>query len=175
MKKPAARITLLIASLLLVPPLPAQAAVYSNGTQTATFTVTLVITAGCTVTATPMNFGSASNLSTALTATSTVSVTCTNTTPYNVGLSAGSAAGSTVAARVLAGAATGNTSTVGYGLYQDSTHSTNWGTTQGTDTRAGTGNGTAQTLTIYGQVPTSTGTIPQPDTYTSVITATVYF
>ncbi|MCI3204261.1 spore coat protein U [Pandoraea capi] len=175
MNKPAARITLLMASLLLVPPMPAQAAVYSNGTGTTTFTVTLIITAGCTVTATPMNFGSASTLATALTATSTVSVTCTNTTPYNVGLSAGSASGSTVAARVLAGAASGNTATIGYGLYTDSNHSTVWGTTQGTNTQAGTGNGTAQPFTVYGQVPTSAGAIPQPDTYSSVITATVYF
>ncbi|VVE20811.1 spore coat protein U [Pandoraea capi] len=175
MNKPAARITLLMASLLLVPPMPGQAAVYSNGTGTTTFTVTLIITAGCTVTATPMNFGSASTLATALTATSTVSVTCTNTTPYNVGLSAGSASGSTVAARVLAGAASGNTATIGYGLYTDSNHSTVWGTTQGTNTQSGTGNGTAQPFTVYGQVPTSAGAIPQPDTYSSVITATVYF
>lgn len=175
MNKPAARISLLMASLLLIPPLPAQAAVYSNGTGTTTFTVTLVITAGCTVTATPMSFGSVSNLATAQTATSTVSVTCTNTTPYNVGLSAGSGTGSTTAARVLSGTASGNTATIGYGLYQDSGHATVWGTTQGTDTRAGTGNGVAQAFTVYGQLPASAGTIPQPDTYTSSITATVYF
>lgn len=175
MIKPAARITLLLASLMLVPPLPAQAAVYSNGTGTTSFTVTLTITAGCTITATPMSFGSTSSLSSALTTTSTVSVTCTNTTPYNVGLSAGTGSGSTVAARTLSGAATGNTATVSYGLYQDSGHATVWGTTQGTNTVAGTGNGSAQAYTVYGQVPTSTGAIPQPDTYTSVITATVYF
>nr|WP_174996185.1 spore coat protein U domain-containing protein [Pandoraea iniqua] len=167
--------TLLVASLLLVPPLPAQAAVYNNGTGTTTFTVTLVITAGCTVAATPMSFGTLSNLNTAQTTTSTVSVTCTNTTPYNVGLSAGSGTGSTVTARVLTGAASGNTSTIAYGLYQDSGHATVWGTTQGTNTQAGTGNGIAQAFTVYGQLPVSAGAIPQPDTYTSVITATVYF
>ncbi|WP_267919952.1 Csu type fimbrial protein [Pandoraea sputorum] len=175
MNKPAARITVLLASLLLVPPLPAVAAVYSNGTATSTFTVTLVIQAGCSVTSTPMNFGTVSNLSTAQTATTTLSVTCTNTTPYNVGLSAGTTTGSTTSARLLAGGTSGNTATVGFGLYQDSLHTTNWGTAQGTDTVSGTGNGTAQSLTVYGQVPTSAGAIPRPDTYSTTITATVYF
>ncbi|WP_084656156.1 Csu type fimbrial protein [Pandoraea norimbergensis] len=175
MNKPAARITLLMASLLLVPPLPAQAAIYSTGTATATFTVTLIITAGCSVSATPMSFGSLSNLNTVQTATSTVSVTCTNTTPYNVGLSAGTGTGSTVTARVLSGAINGNAATIAYGLYQDSGHATVWGTTQGTNTQAGTGNGSAQAFTVYGQLPVSAGAIPQPDTYSSSITATVYF
>ncbi|VVE78825.1 spore coat protein U domain-containing protein [Pandoraea sputorum] len=174
MNKPAARITTLLASLLLVPPLPAVAAVYSNGTATSTFTVTLVIQAGCSITSTPMNFAAVSNLSTAPTATTTLTVTCTNTTPYNVGLSAGTTTGSTTSARLLAGTS-GNTATVGFGLFQDTLHTVNWGTAQGTDTVGGTGTGTAQNLTVYGQVPTSAGAIPRPDTYSTTITATVYF
>lgn len=175
MNKPAARITVLLASLLLVPPLPAVAAVYSNGSATSTFTVTLTIQAGCSITSAPLSFGTVSSLSTALTATTTLAVTCTNTTPYNVGLSAGTTTGSTTSARLLAGATSGNTTTVGFGLYQDTQHTTNWGSTQGTDTVSGTGNGTAQSLTVYGQVPTSAGAIPRPDTYSTSITATVYF
>jgi spore coat protein U-like protein len=104
----------------------------------------------------------------------TVSVTCTNTTPYNVGLDAGTVTGSTVASRLMAGTTTGNTSTtVDFQLYQDAGHTTIWGNTQGTNTVGGTGNGAAQTISVYGQVPSQA--TPKPDTYQTTVTATVYF
>ena len=155
-------------------PLSAQAATYSNGTATATFLVSLTITSSCTVSANALAFGSKGLLTTAATGSTTLSVTCSNTTPYNIGLNAGTGTGSTASARLLTGTTTGNTTTtVSYKLMQDSALTTNWGTTQGTDTVAGTGTGSAQTVTIYGQVPTQT--TPAPDTYQSTVTATVYF
>jgi spore coat protein U-like protein len=152
----------------------ADAAVYTNGTATANFTVTLILQANCAITANPLNFGTTGVLSTAVSQQTTVSVTCTNTTPYNVGLDAGTVTGSTVANRLMAGTATGNTgTTVAFELYQDSTHSTVWGNTQGTDTIAGTGTGSAQSINAYGLVPTQA--TPKPDTYQTTVTATVYF
>ena len=38
---------------------------------------------------------------------------------------------------------------------------------------AGTGNGTAQSINVYGQVPAQA--TPKPDTYQTTVTATVYF
>lgn len=152
----------------------ANAATYSNGTSTASFNVTLTLQANCIISANPLNFGSTGVLSSALNQQTSVAVTCTNTTPYNVGLDAGGVSGSTVSARLMAGTATGNTgTTVGFQLYQDAAHATVWGNTQGTDTVAGTGTGTAQTITVYGQVPAQT--TPKPDTYQTTVTATVYF
>ena len=152
----------------------ASAATYNNGTATATFTVSLTLQANCSITANPLSFGTTGVLSTAINQQSTVAVTCTNTTPYNVGLDAGGVTGSTVASRLMAGTTTGNTgTTVGYQLYQDAGHSTIWGNTQGTDTVAGTGNGAAQSITVYGQVPSQA--TPRPDTYQATVTATVYF
>ena len=90
---------------------------------------------------------------------------------WNVGLNAGTGTGSTVAARVLSGTGA-NTGTVAFNLYQTA-GATNWGNTQGTDTLSGTGTGNSQTLTVYGVVPAQA--TPQPDTYKSTITATVYF
>ena len=110
-------------------------------------------------------------MATAVSVNTTMNVTCTNTTPYNVGLNAGTGTGSTVAARVLSGTGA-NTSTVAFNLFQ-AAGATNWGNTQGTDTRSGTGTGSSQTLTVYGVVPAQS--TPQPDTYKSTITATVYF
>lgn len=150
------------------------AATYSNGTSTANFNVTLTLQANCGITANPLNFGTSGVLSTAINQQSTVAITCTNTTPYNVGLDAGTVTGSTVASRLLAGTATGNTgTTVNFELYQDTGRTTIWGNTQGTNTVAGTGTGAAQTIPVYGQVPTQS--TPKPDTYQTTVTATVYF
>lgn len=151
----------------------ADAAVYSNGVKTSTFDVTLTIIADCTISAAALNFGSGQGvLATAVTGSSNLSVTCTNTTPYNIGLNAGTGAGSTVATRYMAGTGA-NTSKVQYNLYQDSSRTTVWGTSQGVDTLGGTGTGASQTITVYGNIPAQS--TPQPDTYKSTITATVYF
>lgn len=102
------------------------------------------------------------------------SVTCTNTTPYNVGLSAGGATGATVTARKMTGT-TGLATGVllGYGLFTDSGHVTNWGNTIGTDTVTGTGSGAAQALTVYGEIPASE--LVAPGSYSDTITATVSY
>jgi spore coat protein U-like protein len=165
----------LVVALAFGPALPvARAATYSNGTSTATFTVTLTLQANCTIAATPLNFGTNGVLATALNQQTTVAVTCTNTTPYNVGLDAGTVTGSSIASRLMAGTATGNTgTTVSFELYQDAGHTIVWGNTQGTNTVAGTGTGAAQSITVYGQVPAQT--TPKPDTYQTTVTATVYF
>lgn len=153
---------------------PVFAAVYSNGTNTSPLTVTLTLLANCTITANPLNFGSTGVLAAAVNQQTTVSVTCTNTTPYNIGLDGGTVTGSTVTARLMAGTATGNTgTTVGFQLYQDSGRTTLFGNTQGTNTEGGTGTGSAQSISVYGQVPAQA--TPKPDTYTTTVTATVYF
>ena len=150
----------------------AGAAVYSNGNKSATFDVTLTIIADCTIATNQLDFGSAQGvLASAVNASTSLNVTCTNTTPYNVGLNAGSGTGSTITARLMSGTGA-NTSTVAYTLKQTS-GGANWGNTQGTDTVSGTGSGTSQSLTVYGNIPAQA--TPQPDAYKSTITATVYF
>jgi len=173
--KPSLILSALTGVLLFAQVIPvANAAVYSNGTNTTTFNVTLTLQANCTISATPLSFGTNGVLATAINQQTTLAVTCTNTTPYNVGLDGGNVASSTVTARLLAGTATGNTgTTVGFQLYQDAGHTTVWGTTQGTNTVAGTGTGSSQSLTVYGQVPPQA--TPKPDLYQTTVTATVYF
>lgn len=112
--------SLITASAAALYPTLADAAVYSNGTKTTTFDVTLTIIADCTITANAMNFGSSQGvISTAVNTTSQFSVLCTNTTPYNIGLNAGTGAGSTTAARTMSGTG-GNTDTVQFTLKQTS-------------------------------------------------------
>src|SRR6478752_10354774 len=116
-------------------------------------TVQMVITATCTVnSASTLNFGTQGVLSTNVNQTSTIQVTCTNTTPYNIGLDVGTGSGATVAVRKL----TSGGATVNYSLYTDAGRATLWGNTVGTDTQAGTGNGTQQNYTVYGRIPAQT-------------------
>src|SRR5262249_27585908 len=109
-------------------------------------------------------------LSAAVPQTGAVIVTCTNTTPYNIQLDQGAGSGATVTSRRMTGPAS---ATVQYGLFQDAGHTTNWGKTNGTDTVAGTGSGAAQTVTVYGQVPTQT--TPAPGAYADTVNVTVSF
>jgi spore coat protein U-like protein len=135
---------------------------------TGTFTVTATVVAYCQLSASALAFGTYSG--TVIDSDSSVSVSCTNTTPYNVGLNAGTATGATVAARKM----TGPSSTLlSYTLYKNSGLSTNWGNTVGTDTESGTGSGTVQALTVYGQIPA--GQYVRPGSYTDTITATITY
>ena len=139
-------------------------------TATTTLAVQVTITASCTInSASALNFGTQGILSANVDQTSTIQVTCTNSTPYNIGLNAGTGTGATVATRKL----TSGGATVNYTLYSDSGRSTVWGNTVSTDTAAGTGNGGAQSYTVYGRIPTQT--TPAPGTYTDTITVTVTY
>jgi len=141
-----------------------------GATATTTMTVQMTITATCLVnSASTLNFGTQGVLATNVDQTSTLQVTCTTTTPYNIGLNAGTGTGATVATRKMTSGAT----TVNYTLYSNSTRTTVWGNTVGTDTVAATGNGAAQSYTVYGRVPPQTA--PAPGTYTDTITVTVTY
>ncbi|WIM09052.1 MAG: Sigma-fimbriae tip adhesin [Enhydrobacter sp.] len=145
--------------------LPAELA-EAAGTATATFQVTATVQATCNISATNLAFGTYAGAQTD--ATSTVTVTCTNTTAWNVGLNAGTC-GATVTTRCMANGA----AQLNYALYRDSARTQNWGQTVGTDTLTGTGNGAAQANTVYGRIPA--GQFPAPGAYTDTITATVSF
>lgn len=137
-------------------------------TATTTFNVTATVQATCLVSGSNLAFGTYSGSAIAM--TTTLSVTCTNGTTYNVGLNAGTASGATVTTRAMTGP---GSATLSYAMYQDSGHTTNWGNTVGTDTKSGSGNGSAQTLTVYGQLAASQ--YPSPGSYSDTITATVTY
>lgn len=141
-------------------------------TATANFNVTLTIAANCVISATDLNFGSQGVLSTAVTGNTNLSVTCSNTTPYTVGLNAGTGTGSTEAQRFLSGTGA-NTATVAYQLYKPGGQTVVWGDTDVSSRVGGTGTGAATPIQVNGVVPAQT--TPAPGTYSSTVTATVYF
>lgn len=139
-------------------------------TTTTTFTVQITIAASCTInSASTLNFGTQGALTGNVDQTSTIQVQCTNTTPYAIGLDAGTGTGATVATRKM----TSGGATINYSLYTDSGRTTVWGNTVSTDTVAATGNGAAQSYTVYGRVPAQT--TPAPATYADTITVTVTY
>ncbi|MBZ3692946.1 Csu type fimbrial protein [Phyllobacterium calauticae] len=140
-------------------------------TATGSFTVQITIQASCVfVSATSLTFTAVGVIAANDDATSTLSVQCTNTTPYNIGLSAGTGTGATVASRKMTGPAG---ALVNYTLYSDTNRTTVWGQTIGTDTVSASGTGAAQSYTVYGRVPVQT--TPAPGAYTDTITVTVTY
>ena len=130
---------------------------------------TATVIANCLISTTNINFGSTSSLASNIDANGAVTATCTNTTPYNIGLSVGTGTGATVAARKM----TSGAKTITYSLYTNSTRTTVWGNTIGTDTVSGTGNGTNASLTVYGRVPAQT--VPAAAAYSDTVVVTVTF
>jgi spore coat protein U-like protein len=156
----------LVGAILLSILVPVKSA--SAATATTTFQVTATVQATCLISATNLAFGTYTGVQVAQ--TSTISVTCTNTTTYNVGLNPGTAVGATVTTRKMTGP---GGALLAYAMYQDAGHTINWGQTVGTDTEAGTGNGSAQTLTVYGLL--TAGQYGTPGAYADTITATITY
>ena len=133
---------------------------------TGSFTVTASIVATCSISATALAFGTYAGA--AVTASSSLSMQCTNSTSYTIGLSAGTTSDATVTNRLLVG--TGG-STLAYGVYSDSGHTNIWGSTSHTVT--GTGTGSVQSLPVYGQI--AGGQYVVPGSYTDTITASITY
>ena len=139
-------------------------------TTTTTFTVSITITASCVInSASNLSFGSQGVLTANVDVTSTIQVQCTNTTPYNIGLDAGTSTGATVTTRKM----TNGAATVSYSLYSNAGRTTNWGNTVGTDTVASAGTGASQSFTVYGRVPPQS--TPAAQVYNDTITVTVTY
>jgi spore coat protein U-like protein len=161
-----------VRSILFACALTCPAPAFAATTVTNTFNVTMTITAQCMVTnPTTMAFASTGLLSAAVNQTSSFNVTCTNTTPYNIGLDAGANASS--GQRRMKGGSTG-TEYISYNLYQDAGYATPWGNVIGTSTKSATGTGSTQAYTVYGQVPAQATPSPAAN-YTDMVTINVTY
>jgi spore coat protein U-like protein len=129
----------------------APCAAFAAGSDADSFEVTATMLASCEVSASDLAFGNYDPVTAShLDADTSLSVTCTNGTPYHVGLSLGDGAGASMAERRMT--KSGDTETLSYVLYQDDQRSVLWGTT-GADRLSGTGDGTPNTIDVYGRVP----------------------
>jgi spore coat protein U-like protein len=132
-------------------------------------TATATILSSCNVSATNLNFGTASVLTANVDATSTLSVQCSNALPYTVALNGGNSGAVNPTLRKMAN----GPAQITYGLYRDAARSLPWGSTAGTNTASGTGNGLVQALTVFGRVPAQT--TPAPGLYQDTIVVTLTY
>jgi len=142
-----------------------------GSTTTFPFTASATVPNNCSIaSADNLEFGSvAGTIGTDRDQTSTLTFTCTGRTAWNVGLDNGqNASGNTRRMRLGA-----SSNYVTYELYRDAARTQRWGTTLGTDTVAGTGSGSAQSLTVHGRVP-ATQAVPA-GLYRDVVTVTVTY
>ncbi len=135
-------------------------------------TVKITVQHSCTVSPATLAFGNyTSGASSALDAVVNIQVTCTNTTPYKVGLDAGIGPSATVSTRKM----TSGANTLNYSLYQNASRTILWGNTiAGTaNTVSGTGTGMSQQLSVYGRV--FSGQVVTAGSYSDKVTIMVYF
>ena len=149
----------------------------SAATATTTFQVTANVLAKCLIdSASNLDFGDYTATGGDKSATSSIVLRCSKAAAYNLGLSAGTTAGGTIAQRLMQGPV----DTLQYNLYQEAAHTTIWGDTIGTNTVTGTGAGIglpfAITHTVYGLLPdNATNQNAGVGAYSDTITATVTY
>lgn len=144
----------------------------SAATATGSLTVNASVASVCLISNGALNFGSYDPTSgSVLNGSTTVTLTCTLGTAYNIGLDAGAGSGATVALRKM----TSSGNTLGYRLFRDAGRTLNWGNTALTDTLDGTSSAASltNTITIYGQIPASSA-VPT-GSYTDTVAITVTY
>lgn len=138
------------------------------GTATATIAVSTTVTNACTINNGTLSF--AAYTGSALTATGSLTVNCTNNGAYNIALNKGTGTGASFATRYM----TNGTYELGYNIYTSSADTTVWGDGSGsTATVSGTGTGSSQTVNVYGAIPANESAIS--GTYTDTVTATITY
>ena len=136
---------------------------------TGTFQVTTTVSDTCQVTTFDLGFGVYNPFAgSAASASTTLSVTCTSGTTYSIALDAGTGAGASVASRKM----TSGAHTINYSLYKDSARTSVWGASSSEDVDA-TGNGSAQSYTVYGAIPAAQ--FVASGSYTDTVTVTVTY
>lgn len=160
-----------IAVLLMLGLMP-WSELHAQQTATTTFRVLTKVQAVCAVTATDLDFGTYTSAGgSPLQGTTLLRATCTPNSSYNIGLNEGTTAGATVNQRQMKPAA--GTQNLNYQLYSDSSRSTVWGNTTGTDTVTGVGTGLAVDHTVFGAIPAAQK-VPAGD-YSDTITVRIYY
>ena len=156
--------TTIVAGFLACPgPASTQAA-----TASATMLVSATVLSFCTIATLPLVFGNYSSIT--ITANSSITVSCTAGTTYNISLDVGTGGAlATVAARQMSF----GVNKLSYLLTSDAAHAIAWGPTIGTNTVTGTATGLPQLLTVYGQI--GANQLVAPGSYLDTVTATITY
>lgn len=147
----------------------------TQGSDNFGFSVSATVVKSCLVSADPLDFGSADGVvsATNIDSTTTIRVTCSKSTAYNVLLIPSNS--NTGGSGVMTGQTSGNTDTVPYRLYSNAGRTTAWGSlaANGLSVAAADVTGTTQSLTVYGRVPGLPNV--RPDNYKDTVTVNVTY
>ncbi len=137
-------------------------------TETNDFTVTANVVDSCSISAGDLAFGNYDPTEGAdVTAESTISITCSSGTSFEVELSMGADAVATQR-KMLSGA-----NLLNFNLFTDAAWANIWddGTTS---SATGTGDGANEDITVYGKIPSGQNTVPV-GAYSETITASILY
>jgi spore coat protein U-like protein len=142
------------------------------GSKDTSLTVNATVSANCSISAAPVNFGPVDTLTaTAVDGTGGVTVTCTNGTGWTAAADIGAGSGASFATRRM----TSSGNTLNYTLFTDSNRSIIWGDGTGvTATVGNTGSGAAQVFTVYGRVPGGQSSAPA-GSYSDTVNVTITY
>jgi len=139
-----------------------------DGQRRPRFRVRARVLKACEVSATDLDFGAVGNLNANVDATATITVRCTNGTPYKIRIDGGHTGTTDPANRKM----TNGTFDITYGIYRDAARTQGWGRWNSNDVNA-TGTGLPQTFTAYGRVPPQP--TPPPGVYTDTLVVSVVY
>lgn len=142
------------------------------GTASSSMSVTATVTATCTVSTTALAFGSVDTISGLnVDNTGSLSVTCTNGSPWTASAGVGAGVGASYANRKM----TSGANLLNYNLYTTAARTVVWGNnTGGTAFLSGTGTGAVQSVTVYGRVNSGQTGVPA-GAYTDTVAVTVTY
>lgn len=143
----------------------------TSSSTSASLSVSLQVTAQCSIgSVSALDFGTQNLISGPLDNSSSFDLTCTKSTPFTVGLDAGTGVGAMGTTRKMTGATSGET--IVYELYMDEARTRDW-SNDANQSLTGTGNGDSQSFTVYARVPEQP-TAP-PDSYSDNVTLSVTY
>ncbi|MCV9907828.1 spore coat protein U domain-containing protein [Ochrobactrum sp. AN78] len=131
------------------------------------FNVQAIVNRSCTVSASAVNFGTHSAMTSNIDANGTLTINCTLGLPYSISLNGGLSNTQPTQRRMTLG-----TTAIIYGLYSNSTRTVPWGNTAG-QIVSRTGTGSIENVPVYGRVaPQPT---PASGTYTDTVVVTINY
>jgi len=121
----------------------------------------------CTIATTPVAFGAYTGAQ--IDSVGSVTAYCVNGTNWTIGLGPGTGQGATTYNRSM----TAGPYHLSYSLYSDAARTKVWGNNPGIDTVSGVGDGTPQSVNVYGRVPA--GNLPGVGIYADTVVASITF
>jgi spore coat protein U-like protein len=144
----------------------------SAGSAGSNLGVNATVTPNCTISTSPLNFGSVDTLSASpVDGSGGITVICTNLTGWTASANIGGGSGASFGSRRMSQ----GSDLLTYNLYTNASRTTVWGDGTGsTSTIGNTGTGSVQSVTVYGRIPGGQSSAPAGG-YADIVAVTVTY